>query len=482
MLASVIVDQGIHYPASGDFFSPDRAWPEYRGDHLSARPNLVYAAVRRCLADAGLDRENLGKPEWNPLRTFVQPGNKVFLLCNFVEQKVGRVTDDELHAKCTHGSVIRALIDYVLLALDGRGSVTFGNSPLQSCDWASVTQETGAARVAEFYSQVCRGPVPVVLTDLRQHIIRRDAWGGVTTDLHVEKDGLWVEVDLGAASLLDELYAAGNVPKFRVLDYDPRRIERCHERARHLYLMSRHVIESDVVISVPKLKTHEKVGITCGIKGCVGTIAHKDCLAHHRLGSPKQGGDEYPDSLALLTFISTMHDRVYSSEPGLVRSLMHSFNYFSRKIIRRFSRAMSGSWPGNNTCWRMAIDLARIVEHADKAGKLHSEKRRTHIMLTDGIIGGEGDGPLSPKPVHLGLLGFSDNVAWGDYVNCLSMGYEPDSIPIIREAFKLNDYLLTPSNAVVGVIRLNGEPLSVSDYRKKFSRKFRPPKEWVRTL
>jgi len=481
MIVSVIQDQTIKYPDSRDYFSPDSAWPEYRQQHISARPNPVYRAVRECLANAGLDRENFGKPNWNPLRGMVQPGNRVFLLCNFVEQKVGRASDDDFSAKCTHGSVIRALIDYVLLALEGRGSVSFGNAPLQSCDWSSVVQQTGAKQVEEFYARVNPGSVTVRLTDLRQHIIRRDSLGVVTTDLHVEKDGLWVEVDLGGSSLLDALYADGTVPEFRVLDYDARRIKRCHGKARHLYLMSRHVIESDVLISVPKLKTHEKVGITCGIKGCVGAVAHKDCLAHHRFGPPKQGGDEMPDKFSSLTFFSAVHDRAYSSESNFGRRALHSVNYLSRKVIRRFTRSMSGSWPGNDTCWRMAVDLARIVEHADKEGRLHQEKVRKHIMLTDGIIAGEGDGPLSPSPVYLGMIGFSDNVVWGDYVNCLSMGYKPESLPMIREALRLKEFSLS-SPVTDPMIRLNDERLTFGDYAKRFGRKFRSPSEWGETL
>ncbi len=482
MFASVTIDPKIKYPGSEDYFSPDVSWPEYRGEHLAKSKNLVYAAVRQCLADSGLDADNYGKTVWNPLGKYIRPGDKVFLLCNFVEQKVGRATDDELNAKCTHGSVVRALIDYVLIALDGQGSVRFGNAPLQSCNWAEVIHQTGADRVEEYFSKIHKVNVPVVLTDLRQHIIRRDALGGVTTDLHVEKDGMWVEVDLGSESLLDELCKVGEVPRFRVLDYDHRRLERCHEKSKHLYLMSRHIIDADVVISVPKLKTHEKVGITCGIKGCVGTIAHKDCLAHHRLGSPKQGGDEYPDCLSSISFISRIHDRVYSSEPSFFRSVLHSINYFSRKVVRRFSRAMSGSWPGNDTCWRMAVDLARIVEYADKSGKLNETKRRVHVMFTDGIVGGEGDGPLSPKPVYLGMVAFSDNVAWGDYVNCVAMGYEPEKLPMIQEAFKLATYCLCSTPLQQASVRFNGKITSLREYREKITLKFRPPKEWEGTL
>jgi hypothetical protein len=246
--------------------------------------------------------------------------------------------------------------------------------------------------------------------------------------------------------------------------------------------MSRDVLESDVVISIPKLKTHEKVGITCGIKGCVGTIAHKDCLAHHRYGPPRQGGDEYPDSMAALQVLSAIHDKAYSADKGPVRDLLHSVDYFSRKVVRRFTRAMSGGWPGNDTCWRMAVDLARIVEHADLRGTLHPEKCRRHLMLTDGIIGGEGNGPLSPRPVPLGMVAFSDNVVWGDYVNCLSMGFDPDRIPMIREAFLVDEFPLADREGGERVIQANGRTVSTSEYRAMVSRKFRPPREWSDVL
>ena len=65
-------------------------------------------------------------------------------------------------------------------------------------------------------------------------------------------------------------------------------------------MIHRDVLEADVVIHLSKLKTHEKVGITCGLKGFVGSVGHKDCLAHHRFGPPGRGGDEYPDSQAFL--------------------------------------------------------------------------------------------------------------------------------------------------------------------------------------
>jgi hypothetical protein len=156
VVIAAVQDPAVGYPTSEDYFSPDRAWPEYRLGHVSGRPNPAYSLVRKCLADAGLDSVNFGKAAWNPLGAYISPGDRVFLMCNFVEQKIGAISDEMLFAKCTHGSVIRAMIDYVLIALQGKGSIGFGNAPLQSCDWNAVIDQTGALQVQKFFTDIHR--------------------------------------------------------------------------------------------------------------------------------------------------------------------------------------------------------------------------------------------------------------------------------------------------------------------------------------
>jgi uncharacterized protein (DUF362 family) len=480
-VVSVIRDPRLVYPDTGEYYSPDHAFPEYRLGHIAKKPNLVYAAVRQCLADARLDQENFGKSTWNPLRNYVKPGQSVFLLCNFVKHNITNVPQI-LAAKCTHASVIRPLIDYILLALSGTGSVSFGNAPLQSADWMTVTRETGAQHLHEFYTHFFKTDISVQLVDLRQHIVRRKLLGAVEPLYHVDDTEACIPVDLGPDSLLDQLYARGQSPKFRVLDYDPHRTERCHSHAKHIFLMSRRILQSDVIISVPKLKTHEKVGFTCGIKGCVGAVGHKDSLAHHRYGPPRSGGDEYPDHVSFLRPLSYLHEAVYSLHPGRYQKALHLLNCWSRKFVRRFTRSLSGSWPGNDTCWRMAVDLARIVEYAARDGCLKPQKQRSHIMLTDGIVAGEGDGPLSPRPVRLGYLSFSDNIAAGDYVNCLSMGFSPEKIPMLREAFRLDKYALIEGNSSDISLVLNGTTIRMKELSAGLAKKFLPPREWRRYL
>lgn len=53
------------------------------------------------------------------------------------------------------------------------------------------------------------------------------------------------------------------------------------------------MLASDVIISVPKLKVHRKVGTTLNFKNMVGINTDKNHLAHYRIGAPAQGGDEF---------------------------------------------------------------------------------------------------------------------------------------------------------------------------------------------
>jgi len=478
LTVSVCHEPGLGYPEAEDYFSPDQPFPEYRWGHLAAKPNGVYAAVRNCLAAAGLDAGNFGKPAWNPLRKYISPGQNVFLLCNFVKHNDQRVSDEAFFAKCTHGSVLRPLIDYVLLALEGRGSVRFGNAPLQSCDWGRVAAETGALRVRDFYAGRPLAQARVELADLRGHVIVRGPLGGMATVRHAAEPEDSAAIDLAADSLLEAHYRGGRQPRFRVQDYDPQRTENCHCEGRHVYFINRRLLQSDVILSVPKLKTHEKVGITCGLKGCVGSVAHKDCLAHHRYGPPRVGGDEYPDKLAVLGVFSAIHESANLPGRGLPHRVMRSVDYFSRKLVRRFTRALGGAWPGNDTCWRMTLDLARILEYADQTGRLGETRRRRHLLFTDGIIGGEGNGPLSPKPVRFGYLCFSESLPMGDYVNCLAMGYDPMSLPLIRGAFGLGKYPLCDLPPAACGIRVNGRPATLGELAQGLGVKFLPPREW----
>jgi|SRR3989339_101429 len=477
-LSSIIIDKSIEYPSGEDYFSPDEKYPEYNLGHFSRKQNKIYKAVRDCLINADLDSGNIGKSTWNPLRSIISKGSNVFILCNFVYHRKNSESEKEFFAKCTHGSIIRAVIDYILIALGDNGSVSFGNSSLQSCIWDKVLHDTGANRIIEFYSKYGSKNCEVGAVDLRLYKAVRDDFGRVLSISDSDKNSLNINIDLGKDSLLEELYGENKKPEFRVSDYNPLRTMEYHDIGKHIYMLNKKILEANVIVSIPKLKTHEKVGITCGLKGCVGAIAFKKCLVHHRFGSLKSGGDEYSQNVFFLKWFSMLHD--YINKKGIDR-IINILRIFDR-IFWKFSRIIGfnvfGSWYGNDSAWRMTLDIARILKYATVSGELKDEPQRKHVLFTDGIISGEGNGPLSPKPIESGIINFCDDVVTGDYVNSLIMGFNPDKIKMIKQAFCLNRFSLTENKPDAIQIKINDRKILLSEINSQLEFKFNPPRGW----
>lgn len=477
--ASIAFTATPGYPGPRDGFSPCARLPEYPFGDITKEPNPVYEAVRRLFAQAGLDRERFGTAEWNPLACYIRPGSSVFVLCNFVYHRRPQDSERDFHAKCIHGSVLRALLDYVCIAVGSRGRIRFGNAPLQSCTWERVLHDAEADRVAEFY----RGQgLEVLPQDLRLYVTDRSQLGRVR-GIERRDEAAAVEIDLAGQSLLAGLEGGGTPPRFRVADYDPARIESFHAGSSHRYVLNRAILESDVVISLPKLKTHEKVGVTCALKGFVGAVAHKDCLAHHRFGSPRDGGDEYPDRLGWLRAASSLHDWVYHREPdAALQGPIQIGERTLRRLFRRARLTTGGAWYGNDTCWRMAVDLARIVHYADRSGVMRETPQRRHLALIDGIVAGEGDGPLAPSPVDARALLFADDVVLADRLACRLMGFDPRDIPLVDRAGGVEPWRLGPEPGSTPAIVLEGREVGEADVPAVLGRAFRPPGGWVERL
>jgi hypothetical protein len=473
---SIVSASAPRYPEPTDAYSPSEAYPEYRFGHRSAAPNPVYDMVRQSFLQLGLDAARCGTPAWNPLGGWIAPGSSVFILCNFVYHRRFQESERDFQAKCIHGSVLRALCDYVLIAVGETGRVRFGNSPLQSCVWAQVLEDTGAEVVREFYE---RHGAPVTAMDLRFFVAQRSLLGRVTSVEEREASSDAVEISLGKESLLSEIEGpAGRRARFRISDYQPKRIEAFHSGDLHRYVVHRAPLESDVVISLSKLKTHEKVGVTCGLKGFVGMVGHKDCLAHHRFGSAAIGGDEYPRHLRFLHGISAFQDWVNGREANAVLQAPAQITARTiHRVLRRMGVNMAGAWSGNDTAWRMTLDLARIAHYADLEGSLRPGVQRRHLSLIDGIVGGEGDGPLAPTPVDSGVLVFSDDVVAGDRLAARLMGLDPQAIPLIREAVRPSTHPLTDPGRASTVV-WNGAPREETAMTPVLGRAFLPPSGW----
>src|SRR6185295_10457402 len=87
--------------------------------------------------------------------------------------------------------------------------------------------------------------------------------------------------------------------------------------------------------------------------------------------------------------------------------------------------SVEGSWSGNDTIWRTALDLNRILVYGRADGTLADSPQRRVLHIVDAVIAGQGDGPLSPSPLPLGLLVAGENPAAVDWVGAILLGYDP---------------------------------------------------------
>ena len=69
--------------------------------------------------------------------------------------------------------------------------------------------------------------------------------------------------------------------KMRVTDYDPRIMPKHHMGDIQEYYVSNYVLQSDVIINMPKPKTHRKAGVTISLKKLCRYNTRKGILPRH---------------------------------------------------------------------------------------------------------------------------------------------------------------------------------------------------------
>ena len=433
--------QPICYPAVPPFH-PGTLLPECPFPETAGEPNAVYAAVRECFRLAGLDRDAFGTARWNPLGTFVAPGQRVLLKPNLVKEQHPRDPDGWVYM-VTHGSVIRAVADYVWLALGPNGSLVVADAPHTDASFGEVTRRVGLHAIADFYRS--RG-LRFELRDLRnEEWVTRDSVVATRRALAGDPAGT-TAFDLAGNSEFADHLGAGH---YYGADYETGEVNYHHSGGRHEYLIANTALLADVVISLPKLKTHKKVGITVTLKNLVGINANKNWLPHHTEGTRRNGSDERPPEQPW--------GRWERAGAGLFRrsiARMPCLGVWLHGWARRCAlRAIGGSdaavrngnWWGNDTAWRMCLDLNKIVAYGLPGGAMSSALngvKRPHLALVDGVIAGDGAGPLDPDPVPAGILLFGTNPASVDATCAVAMGFDPERIPLIRQAFRTRGYPL----------------------------------------
>jgi len=374
---------------------------------------------------------------------FIRPGDHVVLKPNWVkEHDERRPGPDQWEHVITHPAVIEGVIAWVAPKLQGCGSITLCDAPQTDSSFKTIRAYCQLdALVAG--CQTLWPDISITLLDLRPE--EWQAVDGVTvsrTDLPGDPKGS-THVSLNEDS---EFVAFHGLSKLYGASYNMQETRDHHRDTTHEYLLCRTPMDADVLINIPKLKCHKKVGLTCALKNMVGINANKNWLPHHTEGTTEQGGDQFP--------ADTVKARLEHSLMGRIKRAISGRHFLSRlfvplkKLGRLFfgdtqSVVRSGNWHGNDTCWRMVVDLNKCLFHFNGEGKPRTAPLR-YLAVVDGIIAGEGNGPMAPDAKPCGVIIAGTNPLAVDCASASLMGFDWAKIKMLAGAFKAARKAIAP--------------------------------------
>ena len=411
---------------------------------------------------------------------FVHQGDNVVLKPNWVKEHDERVPGpNQWEHVVTHPSVIEGVIRWVAPQLQGNGSITVCDAPQTDSSFATLRQYCDLdAMIAR-----CSADFPglrIALLDLRPE--EWHAVDGVTvskTELPGDPKGS-THVKLNEDSEFVGFHGLGQLygASFNMAETNDR-----HRETTHEYMLCRTPMDADVLINIPKLKCHKKVGLTCALKNMVGINSNKNWLPHHTEGTPDKGGDQFP--------AATMKAKLEHSWMGKIKRFLFGRHLLSKLFVpvKKLGRLVfgdtqkvvrSGNWHGNDTCWRMVVDLNKCLFYFDGAGNPRTKPLR-YLAVVDGIIGGEGNGPMAPDPKPCGIIVAGRNPLAVDAVCCALMSFDWRKIRMLAGAFNvLRKKVGTFAHDEVQVVSNEaGKQKTLGEFGKDDGFTFKPHFGWV---
>jgi hypothetical protein len=366
-------------------------------------------------------------------------GRKILLKPSWV--KHSSVITDEICLR-SNDNFLLATLEIILR--NRPSSVIIGDAPIQGCKWDEVITGNLLGRIDELSK---KNEVPVQIKDFRRATFS-PANNKLKTDLKPLSD--YVIFDVKDKSYLEAITEKGR-NRFRVTNYNPLKLEDSHKLGTHTYCLTKELFEADVIIS--------------GLNG------DKDFLPHHRLGGTGFGGDCYPGKNYLRYYSELALDRANGQRGEIayflwtkVASLLWNLSF--PKAVH----TLEAGWYGNDTTWRMVMDINLIAFYGKPDGTLTDKRQREIFSLCDGVITGQGNGPLRPKPLPLGIVSFSNNPAVNDIGMATLMGFDYRKFPLLTEAAKL----FSVDDCKVF---LNSKQITLANLQE-FSIKTDPPQGW----
>lgn len=346
-----------------------------------------------------------------------------------------------IRALVTSAAVIEATVDACLAKYPQVETITVGDVPLQGCDFERMLAQSGADRVAARFAKYER-PRIVFRDWRRERFVSRDGFLEEVREGDFSDGAGYREIALDGASLLDPISAKGE--RFRVSDYDVKRIQSSHRAGHHRYLFAGSALDADLFVNLPKMKTHQKSGVTGALKNLVGCNGEKAYLVHYLRGAAGRGGDEFPPTIAWPVVAQVRVREALQKRSKVLFALLRPAWRALKKLYGIQTEGTrenlgagtfymaAGAWYGNDTIWRMVYDLNRIIRYAPPGGgALAATPQRAYVAILDGLIAGEGNGPLQPLPVEAGIMAASPDPFVIDLLMARLMGFDPARIPLL---------------------------------------------------
>lgn len=481
-IVSVYKVNHAKYPNKEEMFRPSYKYPEYIfGDDLAMQNNDVYESVRNSFILRKMDEKYINSVQWNPLKDIVSPGNFVVIKPNLVMDV--NLVGDGVECMYTQPSVVAAVIDYVFIALKGKGRIIVGDAPMQECNYEKLLLESGYEQLIQYYRKKIKEKkwdITIDIEDFRGYksVVKH----GITVGAALEVPG--VVVDLKDESEF-AVYNKEHLKKLRITNYNPEILVQHHTIDKHEYYIAEEILKADVVINMPKPKTHRKAGVTIALKNLVGINIRKEYLPHHCIGEKTRGGDEYYKYNFLKKWKSSTQDKInYYQAVGKYRKAR--LLLFVRKCITFFLRLFpdqtwEGSWYGNETISKTIADLNKIFLYCNKEGVMCDVQQRRSFIVADMIISGEKDGPVRPNAKQVGVVAMGEQPVCFDEAIATIMGMDISKIPTLIQARSIVGHkkLVNPkmrAHIVSNEKKWNDK--SIEDIDKKDTLQFIPTSGW----
>jgi len=336
----------------------------------------------------------------------------------------------------THPVLIMAVLESLAERMKGLGIICLCDGPATVANLSAIL-DRGNLRdgIDEFRK---RWPaLRVEVQDLRREIWTWKEQVIVERLPNIPDSRGYVSMNLGKDSLFYGYHGEG---RYYGADYNTHEVNSHHSGDIQEYLLAGAPLACDLFINLPKLKTHKKTGITCCLKNLVGINGNKNWLPHHIEGDPSSGGDEFSSQSLLNTIESRL--KKFGQRLALIFPCVGTYLYRKMRnsgialLGDSEKKIRAGNWQGNDTCWRMVLDLNRALLYGNCDGTWRETgKPKKYLAIVDGIVGGEGSGPLCPDPVKSRILVAGTSPAETDAVAAQIMGFPLSHLSVIERAF-----------------------------------------------